>query len=53
MLDVSKITVMLIATHQRINAVGSFSVVADNTNLERVDTFKYLGVIICYLGIRA
>ena len=31
-------------THQRVNAVHSFSVAADNTRLERVDTFKYLGV---------
>lgn len=52
MLDVSKIIVMLIAYFQRLNAVGSFLVVADKTNLERVDTFKYLGVV-CYLGIRA
>ena len=35
---------MLIGTHQRLNAVESFSVAADNTSLERVDTFKYLGV---------
>ena len=35
---------MLIGTHQRLNAVESFSVAADNTSLDRVDTFKYLGV---------
>ena len=35
---------MLIGTHQRLNAVESFSVAADKTSLERVDTFKYLGV---------
>lgn len=52
MLDVSKIIVMLIAYFQRLNAVGRFSVVADKTNLERVDSFKYLGVV-SYLGIRA
>ena len=37
---------MLIGTHQRLNAVESFSVAADNTSLERVDTFKYLGVTV-------
>lgn len=36
--------IILMGTHQRINAVHSFSVAADNTRLERVDTFKYLGV---------
>ena len=35
---------MLIGTHQRLNAVESFSVAADNTSLDRADTFKYLGV---------
>ena len=35
---------MLIGTHQRLNVVESLSVAADNTSLERVDTFKYLGV---------
>ena len=44
MLNVSKTKIMLIGTHQRLNAVESFSVAADNTSLERVDTFKYLGV---------
>ena len=37
---------MLIGTHQRLNAVESFSVAADNTSLERVDIFKYLGVTV-------
>lgn len=36
---------MLVGTHQRLNTVASFSVTADNTCLERVDTFKYLGAI--------
>ena len=40
MLNVSKTKIMLIGTHQRLNAVDSFSVVAD-TSLERVDTFNY------------
>ena len=44
MLNVSKTKTMLIGTHQRLNAVESFSVAADNTSLQRVDTFKYLGV---------
>ena len=35
-------------THQRVNAVHSFSVLADNTSLERVDTFKYLGVTLSW-----
>ena len=46
MLNVSRTKIMLIGTHQRLNAVESFSVAADNTSLERVDTFKYLGVTV-------
>ena len=34
------------ATHQRLNVVETFLVVTDNASLERVDTFKYLGVTI-------
>ena len=45
MLNVSKTKMMLIGTHQRLNTVDSFSVTADNTSLERVDTFKYLMVL--------
>ena len=45
MLNVSKTNIMLIRTHQRLNAVDSFSVTEDNTSLERVDIFKHLGVI--------
>ena len=30
---------MLIGTHQRLNAVESFSVAADNTSLDRADTY--------------
>ena len=44
MLNVSKTKTMLTGTHQRLNAVDSFLVVADNTSLERMDTLKYLGV---------
>ena len=44
MLIVSRTKIVLIGTHQRLNAVESFSVAADNTSLQRVDTFKYLGV---------
>ena len=44
MLNVSYTKITLISTHQRLNAVESFSVAAENTSLERVDTFKYLGV---------
>ena len=44
MLNVSKTKIVLVGTHQRLNAVESFSVAADKTSLERVDTFKYLGV---------
>ena len=44
MLNVSKTKIVLVGTHQRLNAVDSFSVAADKTSLERVDTFKYLGV---------
>ena len=36
--------IILMGTHQRVNAGHRFSVAADNTSLERVDTFKYLGV---------
>ena len=44
MLNVSKIKIMLIGTHQRLYVVDTFLVVADNASLERLDTFKYLGV---------
>ena len=44
MFNVSKTKIVLVGTHQRLNAVESFSVAADKTSLERVDTFKYLGV---------
>ena len=44
MLNVSKTKIVLVGTHQRLNAVESFSVAAGKTSLERVDTFKYLGV---------
>ena len=37
---------MLVGTHQRLNAVDSFSVAADNTSLQRMDTLKYLGVTV-------
>ena len=35
---------MLIGTHQRLYVVDTFLVVTDNASLERLDTFKYLGV---------
>lgn len=44
LLNVSKTKIMLVGTHQRLNAVDSFSVAADNTSLQRMDTLKYLGV---------
>ena len=44
MLNVSKTKIMPIGIHQRLNAVDSFSVAADTTSLERVYSFKYLGV---------
>ena len=44
--NVCKTKIVLVGTHQRLNAVESFSVAADNTSLERADTFKYLGVTI-------
>ena len=44
MLNISKTKIVLVGTHQRLNTVESFSVAADKTSLERVDTFKYLGV---------
>ena len=46
MLIVSRTKIVLIGTHQRLNAVESFSVAADNTSLQRVDGFKYLGVTV-------
>ena len=46
MLNVFRTKIVLIGTHQGLNAVESFSVAADNTSLERVDTFKYLGVTV-------
>ena len=46
MLNVSKTKIMLIGTHQRLHAVDSFLVAADNTSLENMDTFKYLSVTI-------
>ena len=45
MLNVFKTKIMLIGTHQRLNTVESFSVAADNTSLERVDTFNF-GVVV-------
>ena len=44
MLNVSKTKIMLIGTHQRLYVVDTFLVVTDNASLERLDTFKYLGV---------
>ena len=44
MLNVSETQIMLIGTHQRLNVVDTFLVVTNNASLERVDTFKYLGV---------
>ena len=44
MLNVSETQIMLIGTHQRLNVVETFLVVTNNASLERVDTFKYLGV---------
>ena len=44
MLIVPRTKIVLIGTHQRLNAVESFSVAADNTSLQRVDSFKHLGV---------
>ena len=44
LLNVTKTKIMLVGTYQRLNAADSLSVTADNTSLERVDTFKYLGV---------
>ena len=42
--NVSETQIMLIGTHQRLNVVDTFLVVTNNASLERVDTFKYLGV---------
>ena len=44
MLNVSKTQIMLIGTNQRLYVVDTFLVVSDDASLERVDTFKYLGV---------
>ena len=44
MLNVSKTKIILIGTHQRLYVVDTFLVATDNASLERVDTFKYLGV---------
>ena len=46
MLNVSETQIMLIGTHQRLNVVDTFLflVVTNNASLERVVTFKYLGV---------
>ena len=44
MLNVSKTQIMLIGTNQRLYVVDTFLVVTDDASLERVDTFKYLGV---------
>ena len=42
----SRTKIVLIGTHQRLNVVESFSVAADKSSVERVDTFKYLGVTV-------
>ena len=43
-MSLDKTQIMLIGTHQWLNVVDTFLVVTDNASLERVDTFKYLGV---------
>lgn len=44
MLNVSKTKIMLMAavTHQKLDAVDSFLVAADNTSLEKMDTLNIL-----------
>ena len=45
-LNYSKTKIMLIGTHQRLAKVDSFNVEAQNTELDRVYKFKYLGVVL-------
>ena len=42
MLNVSKTKIMLMGTHQKLDAVDSFLVAADNTSLEKMDTLNIL-----------
>ena len=44
-LNVNKTKIMLIGTYQRLSAADGFSIRADNTDLDRVYAFKYLGVL--------
>ena len=44
-LNVNKTKIMLIGTYQRFSAADGFSIRADNTDLDRVYAFKYLGVL--------
>ena len=44
-LNVNKTKIMLIGTYQRLSAADGFSIRTDNTDLDRVYAFKYLGVL--------
>ena len=46
MLNHSKTKVMLLGTHQKLSSVQSFAVSVNDTDLERVYKFKYLGVFL-------
>ena len=44
-LNVNKTKVMLMGTHPRLSQVGDLTVQAEGHNLERVEKFKYVGVM--------
>ena len=45
-LNIDKTKMMLIGTHQRLATVSNFTVQANGHNIERVNKFKYLGVVV-------
>ena len=45
-LNLDKTKVMLMGTSQRLSAVNEFKVMINDTSIERVYTFKYLGVLL-------
>ena len=44
-LNLSKTKIMLVGTHLRLATVQDFKIKANEVNIERVDQFKYLGVL--------
>ena len=43
-LDISKCNFVIFGSHQKLNRVQDFSVQLEGTCIERIESFKYLGV---------